>query len=72
MCFERLPALRLLQARTEGTMSSLTADMRRAWCRLCYWVCLRWPFSCYSRIPWRVYLWLLPWAGEEAYRRGEL
>ena len=46
--------------------------MRRAWCLFCYAACLHWPFIVHNRVAWPVYLWLLPWFGEEAYRRGEL
>ena len=45
---------------------------RRTWCRFCYWLTDHWPFSCYNRVAWPVYLWLLPWAGEEMFRRGQL
>lgn len=42
--------------------------MKRIWCKACLWIVLHWPWSCFNRMAWPVYLWLLPWAGEEAYR----
>jgi hypothetical protein len=42
--------------------------MRRLWCLFCYYATLRHKFW----IPWCLYIRMLPWAGEEAYRRGEL
>jgi hypothetical protein len=44
----------------------------RLWCLICYWTVLHFPFSIYNKIAWRIYLWLMPYAGVEAYRRGEL
>lgn len=46
--------------------------MKRAWEMLCYHAVMRWPWSSNNRIAWPVFLWLLPWFGSEAYRRGEL
>lgn len=40
--------------------------MRPPWCRFCNWATTHWPFSCHNRAMFRVYLWLLPWAGEDA------
>ena len=42
------------------------------WCLTCYHAISVWPWSCYNRVAWPVYLSLLPYYGEEAYRRGEL
>lgn len=44
----------------------------KTWCWCCYWTVRLWPFSCFNRLAWPVYLWSLPWYGEEAFRRGEL
>jgi hypothetical protein len=47
--------------------------MKRCWELTCYNLVFKWwPFSHRNRIAWPIYLWLLPWAGSEAYRRGEL
>jgi hypothetical protein len=41
------------------------------WCRFCYWACFTRGIRL-DRISWKLYLALLPWAGAEAHRRGEL
>ncbi len=46
--------------------------MRKLWCLWCYWAVTRWPFSCYNRLAWPVYLWLIQYAGEHAYRGEEV
>src|SRR5258708_1289850 len=43
--------------------------MRRLWCLVCYGAVRRWPFSIYRPWSWAAYLWLMPWAGEEAEKR---
>lgn len=44
----------------------------RAWELCCYYATKHWPFSFNNRLAWPVYLWMLPWAGSEAFRRGDL
>ena len=41
--------------------------MCSTWCRFCNIATTRWP-----RYGFRIWLWLLPWAGEDANKRGEL
>lgn len=34
--------------------------------RICYWLVTNWPFSCYNRLAWSIYLALMPRAGEHS------
>lgn len=40
-------------------------------CWLAYQAVRRWPFSCYNRVAWPIYLWLMPWAGGWAHYWSE-
>lgn len=42
--------------------------IRRAWCITCLWLVTHWPFSTQRKWSYNAFLFLLPWAGEEAYR----
>jgi len=46
------------------------------WCRLAYVIVFNWPIGFGRRgsrsLGYRIYFALLPYAGEHAYRRGEL
>jgi hypothetical protein len=44
----------------------------RTWCWLCYQLVMHCPVNRTTRFMFPVTLWLLPWAGEEMHRRGEL
>lgn len=43
--------------------------MKRAWELFCYGACFYTPID---RISWSAYMAMLPYAGSEAYRHGEL
>lgn len=40
--------------------------MRRAWCKFCLWLVTHWPGDGMPR-PFKLWMFFLPWAGEEAY-----
>ena len=46
--------------------------MRTMLCKLCRLAVLGWPFDCRNRLAWPIYESLLPLAGEEMERRGEI